>query len=74
MPAMSQDELENAIKFEAEKYIPFKTDNLISDYQTRFERNSKTNLILFTGLKKETLDRYLSILTKNGFLTKKTGP
>lgn len=64
MPAMSQDELQNAIKFEAEKYIPFKTENLISDFQARFERQSKTNLILFIGLKKETLDRYLSILTQ----------
>jgi Tfp pilus assembly PilM family ATPase len=64
MPAMSQDELQNAIKFEAEKYIPFKTENLISDFQARFERASKTNLILFVGLKKETLDRYLSVLTQ----------
>lgn len=64
MPAMSGDELENAIKFEAEKYIPFKTENLISDYQVRFEKQSRTNLILFIGLKKEILDRYLSILSQ----------
>ncbi|MCG8431657.1 MAG: pilus assembly protein PilM [Candidatus Omnitrophica bacterium] len=64
MPAMAHDELANAIKFEAEKYIPFKTENLISDYQVRFEKQSRTNLVLFTGLKKETLDAYLNILNQ----------
>lgn len=64
MPAMAADELENAIKFEAEKYIPFKTDNLISDYDIRFEKQSRTNQVLFIGLKKEILERYLVILSQ----------
>jgi hypothetical protein len=61
MPAMEPDELRGAINFEVEKYIPFKSENLVSDYQIHYEKQSRTNLVLFFGIKKEILDRYMAL-------------
>jgi len=64
MPLMSREELQSAISFEVKKYIPFKVEDLISDSQTMFDRQGRTNLVLFIGIKKETLDKYISIFNK----------
>lgn len=64
MPMMEQNELVPAVKFEAEKYIPFKTEFLISDFQIRPEKQSHTNIILFIGIKKDILERYLVLLNQ----------
>ncbi len=64
MPIMSREELESAINFEVKKYIPFKVEDLISDSQIIFDKQSRTNLVLFMGIKKETLDKYISILSE----------
>lgn len=62
MPMLASSELPNAVNFEVKKYIPFKVTDLVSDYQTLPDRASRKNLILFVGIKRETLDKYLSIL------------
>jgi len=64
MPALPREELQNAINFEAKKYIPFKVEDLISDYQSEMDKASRTNLVLYMGVKKETLDRYIAILSQ----------
>jgi len=64
MPELPREELRNAINYEAKKYIPFKVEDLISDFQLEFDKLSRTNLVLFMGIKKETLDRYISILSQ----------
>jgi len=64
IPMLPREELQSAINFEAKKYIPFKVEDLISDFQLKFDRTSRTNLVLFVGIKKETLDRYISILNQ----------
>lgn len=61
MPPLPREELENAINFEVKKYIPYKIEDLISAYQLKFDKASRQNLILFAGIKKETLEKYLSI-------------
>ena len=62
MPILAAGELPNAVNFEVKKYIPFKVADLVSDFQALPDRASRKNLILFVGLKRETLNRYLAIL------------
>ncbi|MCX5702878.1 MAG: pilus assembly protein PilM [Candidatus Omnitrophica bacterium] len=61
MPVLPREELKNAINFEAKKYIPFRVEDLVSDFQLKFDKISHTNIVLFVGIKKEVLDRYISI-------------
>lgn len=61
MPLMSREDLFHAINFEAKKYIPFKTEELILDYHLYFDKTNRKNLVLLVGIKKETLNKYLSI-------------
>ncbi len=64
MPLLSSDELRGAINFEAKKYIPFKIEDLVTDYQVEYDKVSRRNIVLFAGIKKETLNKYLSILNQ----------
>jgi hypothetical protein len=66
LPVLPHAELQNAIKFEVKKYIPFKTEDLISGFQVKYDRANKINLILFMGIKRETLERYASMLAQLG--------
>jgi len=62
LPTLPPNELGNAVNFEAKKYIPFKVEDLVSDFQVEYDRRNRKNLVLFVGIKKEALDKYLSIL------------
>lgn len=61
MPLMSQSDLRTAINFEAKKYIPFKIEDLIADYQWYTDKLNRRNLVVFTGIKKADMDTYFSI-------------
>ncbi len=50
-----------AIAFEAKKYIPFKVDELTFDFQLYPDRKDKKILVLFVGIKRGILNKYLSI-------------
>jgi type IV pilus assembly protein PilM len=62
MPVLSSSELPTAVNFEVKKYIPFKVTDLVSDFQALLDKTSRKNIILFAGIKSETLDRYLNIV------------
>ncbi|MCX5711016.1 MAG: pilus assembly protein PilM, partial [Candidatus Omnitrophica bacterium] len=64
MPVLPNEELTSAVNFEAKKYIPFKVEDLITDYQVELDRSSRKNSVLFVGIKKETLDKYLGIFAQ----------
>lgn len=70
MPIIPRQELDNAVNFEVKKYIPFKTEDLISDFQWRLDKIAQKTRVLFAGIKKETLDKYLYILTQSGLKIK----
>ncbi len=61
MPLLPKEELGRAVNFEVKKYIPFKVEDLITDFQVKFDRRIHANLVLFMGIKKEALDKYFSI-------------
>lgn len=68
IPILPREELNNAVNFEARKYIPFKVEDLVSDFQLKkLDKYKRKNLVLFVGVKKETLDRYLTILSQLDF-------
>ena len=62
IPILPSEELKGAINFEAKKYIPFKIEELISDYRVDVDKVNRTNVVLFMGIKKDTFDKYISIL------------
>jgi type IV pilus assembly protein PilM len=59
MPKMREDELESAIKFEAEKYIPFAIDDCIVDYQVlnKDDKENKLDTLLVAVKKEIVLDK-----------------
>ncbi len=66
IPMIPREEIESAVNFEAKKYIPFRVEELITDFQLRFDKGSRTNLVFFMGLKKDTMDRYVAIMNQLG--------
>ncbi|MBM3244222.1 MAG: hypothetical protein FJZ15_00315 [Candidatus Omnitrophica bacterium] len=63
-PQLPANELPNVVNFEVKKYIPFKIEELVSDFQTEYDRASRRNQVLYVGIKKEVLDKYLSIVSQ----------
>ncbi|HOU36680.1 MAG TPA: pilus assembly protein PilM [Candidatus Omnitrophota bacterium] len=61
MPVLPQNELHDAVRFEAKKYIPFKVEELAADFRTFFDKPNKKNLILFVGIKKDILAKYTAM-------------
>jgi len=64
MQLLPREELKSAINFEAKKHIPFKIEDLISDYQVKLDRKNRRNLVLFAAIKKDTMNKYFSILNQ----------
>jgi len=62
MPIIPRSELQNAVCFEARKYIPFKVEDLIFDFQVKSDKAKRSNIVLFVGIKREILEKYISIL------------
>ncbi|MCM8795761.1 MAG: pilus assembly protein PilM [Candidatus Omnitrophica bacterium] len=61
MPLLPRNELNNAIKFEAKKYLPFKTEELFLAHEIIFDKLINKNLVLLVGIKKEIMNKYISI-------------
>ncbi len=68
MPKMRDDELKGAIKFEAEKHIPFPINDCIVDHQI-LKKNDKENKleILLVAAKKDFVMNKVSIAEECGF-------
>ena len=65
MPVLPQNELHDAVRFEAKKYIPFKVEDLVADFRTFYDKPNRKNLVLFVGIKKDILAKYTGILAEN---------
>jgi len=63
VPNMTTSEIQNAVNFEARKYIPFKIEDLVYTFRAvPFTENQiKKNRILFLAILKETLAKYSQI-------------
>jgi hypothetical protein len=61
IPRLPSNELQSVINFEAKKYIPFKLEDLVYNFQLEPDNKNKLNTVLFVGIKKEVLEKYISI-------------
>ncbi|MFH0762390.1 MAG: pilus assembly protein PilM [Candidatus Omnitrophota bacterium] len=66
IPLLPRSELKSAVSFEAKKYIPFKGEDIISDFQIELDSVNKINQVLFVAIKKQSLERYISLLGQLG--------
>jgi type IV pilus assembly protein PilM len=64
IPLLPPEELHSAINFEVKKYIPFRAEDIISDFQLKYDKSRHTKQVLFMGVKKDVLDKYISILSQ----------
>lgn len=68
MPKMRDDELRGAIRFEAEKYIPFSINDCIVDHQVLKKNDKEGKLdILLVAVKRDFVMNKVSIAEDSGF-------
>ena len=67
LPAMTQDELDESIKWEAEQYIPFDVNDVYLDYQVLQSRPEQGQMdVLLVAAKREMVDEYAGIARDAG--------
>lgn len=68
LPHMSDEELKNAVPFEAEKYIPFNIEEVIIDHQLLIPRLGGENkmLVLLVAAKKSIVNERLKLISAAG--------
>lgn len=69
MPAMKENEMGEAIKWEIEANIPLSLDNVYYDWQvlgSGFGKESKEMTVLILAMAKETVDKFLGIMEEAG--------
>lgn len=64
MPILPAEELKTAIVFEAKKHIPFKIEELVSDSQFRLDKKSRRYSVVFTAVRRQLLENYLSVFNQ----------
>ncbi|MDP1852687.1 MAG: pilus assembly protein PilM [Candidatus Omnitrophota bacterium] len=74
VPMVPRTELEATVGFESRKYIPFKLEELIFDFQHSVDRKSKKIRVLFIAIRRDLLDKYVSILEQAGLNIKAIEP
>lgn len=74
MPDMTDEELKNAIKYEASKYIPFEVDEVMIDCmrldhikkEDSAGKPSKDITVLLVAAKRDKLDEHITLLEQSG--------
>jgi hypothetical protein len=65
MPPLPRSEQQTAVKFEAKKYIPFKLEEVVSDFRILpSQKDKKTIDVFFIAATKDRLDSHLDIFSK----------
>ncbi|MCF7878615.1 MAG: pilus assembly protein PilM, partial [Candidatus Omnitrophica bacterium] len=64
LPLMRKKDIESALFFEIEKYIPFKTKELIWDYQYVRSRRDKKTKVSFVGMRENNYKEIKEILSQ----------
>ncbi len=68
LPAMSQDELDESIRWEAEQYIPFDINDVHMDYVVlgEGEMDGEQMEVLLVAVKKDKVNDYQSVISQTG--------
>lgn len=69
IPVMTEDELEESIQWEAERYIPFDINDVNIDFQIigPTEGNEELMDVVLVAAKKDIINDYLSVIVEAGF-------
>jgi type IV pilus assembly protein PilM len=68
LPEMSEEELSESIKFEAEQYIPFDIDEVNLDFQILGPKEEPGNMdVILVAVKKDIINEYISVVKDAGF-------
>ncbi|MBU0552253.1 pilus assembly protein PilM [Myxococcota bacterium] len=69
LPAMTKEELDDSIKWEAEQYIPFDVNDVYLDYQILQLRPEQGQMdVLLVAAKKEIVDEYTGVVKEAGLI------
>jgi len=67
MPALPKSEQAQAVRFEAKKYVPFKLDEIVSDFKVLLpSKNKKSIDVFFMSATKERLNTHIGKFTAAG--------
>ena len=67
LPAMSREELDEQIRWEAEQYIPFDVNEVNLDFQILDEDGGEGQMdVLLVAAKKDLIDDYVQVITEAG--------
>jgi len=63
MPLLPRSEQEQAVKFESKKYIPFKLDDVVSDFKTlSASKDKKSTHVFFIAATKQRIESHMTML------------
>jgi type IV pilus assembly protein PilM len=67
LPQMSEEELNESIKFEAEQYIPFDIEDVNLDFQILGQREEEDQMdVMIVAVKKDKINEYVSVVREAG--------
>ncbi|OGW39394.1 MAG: hypothetical protein A2Y97_12875 [Nitrospirae bacterium RBG_13_39_12] len=67
LPEMSEEELSESIKFEAEQYIPFDIDDVNLDFQILGPKEEPGQMdVILVAIKKDIINEYLTVVKESG--------
>ena len=69
LPQMAREELNSAIKFEAEKYIPFNIEDVVLDCQILDKSLQGKMKVLLVAAKKDLIDKQINLIEQVGLGT-----
>jgi len=68
LPEMSEEELSESIKFEAEQYVPFDIEEVSLDFQILGPKNEPGQMdVILVAVKKDIINEYVSVVKEAGF-------
>jgi type IV pilus assembly protein PilM len=68
LPDMSEEELSESIKFEAEQYIPFDIEDVNLDFQILGPKEEPGQMdVILVAVKKDIINEYISVVKEAGF-------
>ncbi len=66
LPVLPKKEERGAVRFEAQKYVPFEAKSLYYDYETYFDEERKRSRVVYFACKKQWVDSLSALLTLAG--------
>jgi Tfp pilus assembly PilM family ATPase len=67
MPKIPKQERAAAVNFEAKRYIPFRMEDVVSDFQVLPGKVGQNSMdVVFVAVKKNTIEQYLNMLVSAG--------